>query len=843
MALSSADWARLRGHFDALCELPSAAQQAALEELDEGAELLIALRRMLEADSADRLGESAVEQAPNLAQRAEEGLARRSEPDRIGERLGAWRIDAVIGSGGMGHVYRARRDDGRFDTEAAIKIVASGVDARRFLQERDVLARLVHPGIARLLDGGECEDGRPFLVMEYIDGEPIDRWCESHHVAPLQRIALVLDASRAAAYAHARAVLHRDLKPDNILVDSQGRVKLLDFGVAKLLDVDSASPLLTSDRYFTPRYAAPEQITAEPATTATDVFALSVILYELLAGRHPFASEDQLAGLTGQMLTGEAMPLRRAMKVRPLELGSRLRDLEAILAKGLQRDPMQRFASVDAFADELERVLEDCPVRTRAPATSERVMRWMRRNRLAGSAIVLGLLGLALGAAVALWQAHEAGKQRDAALLEARRATRVADFLADVFRAPNPERSRGSEVTARELLERGAERIATELGDDPALRLRLQRVIADTYRSLGLFDQAEALLSEALQMPDDSSRGVLLSDLGWVHAFQGRFEDSAERLREAVDLERANGSDSALVNALERLATPLINLAELDAAEAAAREALSIHDRQPDADLAKRLSLQGLIASVAYNRGDLEAAEALYSEALKTQRSLPDSSGTAVAVAVSNLATVAFRRGALDEAERRYREAITLQRAHFGVDNAQVAGPMISLSLTLRRLDRGAEALQAAREAAAIFAQWNGASHRYSIGAQLDSAELALLLGENAEAELAAVEAALDGASGLAFMPCRFQLLRALADVPHQLDEVAAAADCLNQHRAPLAHRALAQLHWARLAPDPQRLAAARQLSEELLPRDPFLDRLAQSLPAVATAREATAAE
>jgi serine/threonine-protein kinase len=830
MALSSADWARLRGHFDALCELPSATRQVALAEIDENAELLAALQRMLDADSADRLGESAVQQAPNLAQRAEEDLARRSEPDRIGQRLGAWRIDAVLGSGGMGHVYRARRDDGRFETEAAIKIVATGVDARRFLQERDVLARLVHPGIARLLDGGECEDGRPFLVMEYIDGEPIDRWCETHSVAPLQRIALVLEASRAAAYAHARAVLHRDLKPDNILVDSQGRVKLLDFGVAKLLDVDSSSPLLTSDRYFTPRYAAPEQIAAEPATTATDVFALSVILYELLAGRHPFASNEQQASLTGRVLTGEAVPLRRALKARPLELGSRLRDLEAILGKALQRDPMQRFASVDAFADELERVLEDRPVRTRAPSASERALRWMRRNRLASSALILGLLGVSLGTALAFWQAHEAGKQRDAALLEARRATRVADFLADVFRAPNPERSRGSEVTARELLERGAERISAELGDDPALRLRLQRVIADTYRSLGLFKQAEALLSEALQAADDSARGALLSDLGWVHAFQGRFEDSAARLRQAVELERAVGNESALIDALQRLATPLINLAELDAAEAAAREALAINNRQPGPDLSKRLTLQGLIASVAYNRGDLEAAEVLYSEALLTQRSLPDSSGTAIAVAVSNLATVAFRRVALDEAERRYREAIALQRAHFGIDNAQVAAPMSSLSLTLRRLDRGAEALGVAREAAAIFTQWNGASHRYAIGAQLDSAELALLLGQDAEAELIAVAAALEEAEGLAAARCRYQLLRSLADTPQQPEAVGAAAVCLDQHSAPAAHRALAHLHWARLAPDSVRLAAARQQTEDLLPRDPFLDRLAQSL-------------
>jgi tetratricopeptide (TPR) repeat protein len=346
-----------------------------------------------------------------------------------------------------------------------------------------------------------------------------------------------------------------------------------------------------------------------------------------------------------------------------------------------------------------------------------------------------------------------------------------------------------------------------------------------------------------LKVVDDSVRGELLGDLGWVHAFQGRFQESADRLREAVELERVAGNEVALITALQRLATPLINLAELDAAEAAISEALLINDRQPQPDVNRRMVLQGLMASVAYNRGDLESAEAMYSKALETQRSLPGTSSTVIGVAVSNLATVAFRRGALDEAERRYREAIALQRAHFGVDNTQVAGPMISLSLTLRRLGRGQEALSVAREAAAIFTQWNGTSHRYSISAQLDVAELALLLGENADAELAVVEAALDGTTGLAFTPCRYQLLQALATAPQQADAVAEAAACLDQQRAPLAHRALAQLHWARLAPDPERLAAARQLADELLPRDPFLHRLAQPLPPVSATQDATPAE
>lgn len=830
MSLGPVEWARLRAHFDALCELLPDQREAALAALQEPPELLEALRRMLAADVEDRLGESALELAPNLAQRAEADLARRSEPDRIGQRLGAWRILAIAGSGGMGHVYRVERDDGRFEAEAAIKIVAAGVDAGRFLQERAVLARLVHPGIARLLDGGECEDGRPFLVMEFVDGEPIDRWCEGRRLPALARVRLVLDAARAAAYAHARAVLHRDLKPDNILVDANGQVKLLDFGVAKLLDDEANAPLLTSARYFTPRYAAPEQIAGEPATTATDVFALAVVLYELIAGRHPFAGDDDRGGLPARMLTGEAVPLRRALRVRPLDLGGRLRDLEAVLGKALQREPARRYAGMDAFADELERVLDDLPVRTRAPGGRERFLRWLRRNRVAGVALGVGVLGLVAGISVALWQAREARLQRDAALLEARRATRVAEFLSDVFRAPNPERSRGSDVSARSLLDRGRKRLKTELGDDPDLRLQMQRVIADTYRSLGLFDEAAALLSEGLEDSQGTARAALLSDLGWVRAFQGRFEESAQRLREAVALSRAQGDAAALSESLQRLATPLINLGELDGAEAAAREALALVPAEDESQLTRRLVLQGLLAGVAYNRGDLDAAERGYREALATQRRVPGASRTSIAVAANNVATIAFRRGRLVEAEALYREATALQREHFGLDNAQVAMPLNSLGLTLRRQDRGVEALATTREAAAIYAAWNGLAHSNSLATALDAAELAWLLGEEPGADLAPIEEPATALAADAALRCRFELLRELAAAAPDGEAVARAADCLEAGKSAPAHRAFARLAQARLSPDADAIARARELVEALVPRDPFLDRLAAGL-------------
>jgi serine/threonine-protein kinase len=827
------DWRRLRAHFEALCDLPEAQRGEAIQALQESPEMLARLQRMLDADAAERLSGNVTQLAPELVRRAAD--PGQDPAGMLGQRLGPWRIVAFAGAGGMGHVYRACRDDGRFETDAAIKIVASRLDAARFLHERAVLARLQHPGIARLLDGGETDDGRPYLVMEFVDGEQIDQWCARQQPTLAERVQRIVDAARAVAYAHARAVLHRDLKPANILIDGNAQVKLLDFGVAKLLDVEHSDPALTSARYFTPRYAAPEQLAGDSSTTATDVHALALVLYELLSGRHPFADEsgrNDKGGLPGRVLSAEPLPLRRALPADAAIAGAphRLRDLEAVLSRALQREPQQRYASMEAFADELQCVLEDRPVSTRAAGPLERSWRWARRHRLSASMAMIALLSLLLGASVALWQGIEARRQRDAALLEAARAERVGSFLADIFRAPNPARSRGAEVSAKELLDRGRERIADELGDDPILRERLQRVMADTYRSLGLYEASEALLVEALAAVEDAARRAeLLSDLGWLHAFQGRYEESAMRLQESIALLRPGGASEALLTALQRLATPLINLNRIDEAETAAHEALSL-DRSLDApDLARQAGLQSLLGSVAYNRGDFAAAQARYEEALLTQRKLYGEGHTAIGVGLGNLATVAFRQGRLEQAVERYRETIALQRAYFGVDNAQVAAPMASLGLALRRLGRGAESLAALREAAAIHAAWSGAGHREALQVRLDALELALLLGADATIELAALSQAAATLEADSLNRCRWDFLRQQA-ASADLQTMQAALGCLEAIPAAAAVRAHAWLALATIDPSPTRIAAATAHIEALQPADALLAAALQAL-------------
>jgi eukaryotic-like serine/threonine-protein kinase len=821
-------WARLRAHFEELCELEPECREVALAGLKESDELLTRLRRMLDADGGSRLRDNAVEQAPALHQRVDA----KAEPDRIGERLGAWRIVAPLGAGGMGCVYRAVRDDGRYRAEAAIKTVAHGVDAARFVRERNVLARLSHPGIAGLLDGGECPDGRPYLVMEYVDGLTIDRYCATHALPALARVRLVLAAARAAAYAHARAVLHRDLKPDNLLVDGSGTVKLLDFGVAKLLDVDSApANNLTAARYFTPRYAAPEQFADQTATTATDVFALAVMLYELLAGRHPFAGEDGQEDTSRRVLTGEPTSLRRALQRRSdarvgLEAGP-LRDLDAVLDRALAHDPARRYQSMDAFADELERVLEDQPVQTRRAPWRERALRWARSNQLAAAGLLLGLLSLALGTALAVWQAQEARHQRDAAVLEAARAERVAAFLSEVFSAPNPARSKGADVSARDLLDRGRDRLADELVDDPPLRARMHMVIAETYRSLGFYDEAETLLRQALDSADGGSRARLLLELGWLHAYRANYAESARHLQESADLALAEGAQDTHITALTRIATPLINLGRYDDAEAAVTRALELHERQVDADPVAGLAMKGLLANIAFSRRQLDRAEVLFGEVLAAQRALRGAGHSSLSTTHNNLGAVAMLRGRVDDAETHYRQATAIARDFFGVDNDQVALPIHGLGISLRRQDRGDEALVALREAAAIYSGWSGESHRNTINTRLDALELASLLGADATEEISLLTRALAELAPDAPNACRLESLRQLNLARPDPAAARAARACLLTHSAPQTLQLVAEIAVARAddAVDPDLVTALLQGAAALPVPDPPLQR------------------
>jgi eukaryotic-like serine/threonine-protein kinase len=478
-----------------------------------------------------------------------------------GTRIGVYRILGLIGRGGMGEVYRAERADGQYEQHVALKIVRSELadHPERFRAERQILAQLEHPGIARLLDGGVSERGQHYMVLELVDGVPITEWCSRHGCDLETRLRLFMAVCDAVAHAHRSLVVHRDIKPGNVLVTADGEVKLLDFGVAKLL---SGSAEVTRNVPLTPEYSAPEQLTGGLITTATDVYALGMLLFELLSGELPWGSKDMAFGSAVRRILSETLPTlsRRAQKnpqppVPPILLRG---DLDAILAKALRREPAQRYATVNALRDDVARVLRHEPVAAREGARLYVIGRFIRRQRiLVGSALIV-LTVIIAGLIAVIWQAREALQQAHRAELESRKATAVKDFLLDIFKQSSVENPSGGadKVTAQQILDVGATRIKDQLRDQPQVREELMDTLAELNDDLGRTDIAKSLAADNL--------AELESRTG--HAAS---EDEAKlEVRLAVAL--SNRSESAeAYRHLQRALESLRTLGELDSVVAA----------------------------------------------------------------------------------------------------------------------------------------------------------------------------------------------------------------------------------------------------------------------------------
>src|SRR5262245_8366923 len=419
-----------------------------------------------------------------------------------GRRVGPYRLLREVGRGGMGVVYLAERVEGGFEQRAAIKLVKRGMDTdailRRFLRERQILAGLEHASVARLLDGGVTDDGHPYFAMEYVDGEPLTVYCENRQLGIEARLRLFEEACRAVQHAHGKLVVHRDLKPSNMLVTGEGRLKLLDFEIAKLLTEDDDATAITltqvGTRVLTPDYAAPEQVRGEPVTTATDVYALGVVLYELLAGRLPHGGERRSLGEMARAICEEeprapsmaaAAQPRRARELRG--------DLDTVVLKALSKEPSRRYASAEALAEDIRRFLSGHPVRARRDTVGYVVTKFVRRHKVGVAAATVAVLSLLLGLAGTAWQAAVAARERDRARLEAERAEKVKEFLVGLFKASDPAESTGEAITARELMDRGAERIEKELAGHPSLQAELFEIVAGISHELGRYEQARSL--------------------------------------------------------------------------------------------------------------------------------------------------------------------------------------------------------------------------------------------------------------------------------------------------------------------------------------------------------------
>jgi eukaryotic-like serine/threonine-protein kinase len=649
-----------------------------------------------------------------------------------GSELGAYRIIKEIGAGGMGRVYLGERADGLFARKVAIKLVSPGAAATsldRMQREQRILAELVHPHVARLYDAGVTDQGAPYLVMEHVDGEPINSYCSRLELDTKSRLRLLIDVCAAVEAAHQRLIVHRDIKPSNILVDTSGTAKLLDFGIARMLESDEAGPLpgsaltepvaamaqqlsVESTGTFgrarlTPNYASPEQLAGAPTTTSSDVYQLGLLVWELLVGRRPDA--DEIDALRSSTRTKQAFAMPDSVAhVLPIA------DVAAVVIKALAVEPGQRYPTADRLREDLLNLLEGHPVTARRSGSLYRLRRLAARHKLAsmGSVIVvLLLLGLSIAYAVRI------AAERDATRLQAEQAERarleteqVVEFLGGLFRASDPyarDDGRGpGELSARELLDHSSEQLQTALSDQPLARARLLSEVARIYRQLGLLDQSEPLARESLRLREATSE-VRPADLaqsrlalGRIHLQRGHFDEAAKLIDSAVRLYANTDDRRGLASALEAQGNLLEDLGKPEAIESFARslaiwQALGVVEREAD--------LRLFLANALIRNDRIAEARTHREAALKLQVARFGPSHPAVAAALVGIADLHKNEGAPQLAVPLLERALKIYETSFGVDDFRVAVAANNLGLTYADQGDPASARPYLQRALAIY--------------------------------------------------------------------------------------------------------------------------------------------
>ncbi|MEQ1691991.1 MAG: serine/threonine-protein kinase, partial [Gemmatimonas sp.] len=655
-------------------------------------------------------------------------------------------VDHLIGQGGMGEVYRGERADGDYEQSVAIKVLRAGFASqelmRRFKVERRILARLNHPHIVGILDGGSTTDGRPFLVMPFIEGEPITAYCAARSLTLEQRLQLFAHVTTAVQYAHGQLVVHRDIKPSNIFVTADGDVQLLDFGIAKLMsggDALTGAETRSELRLLTPEHAAPEQIRGDAVGTATDVYALGVLLYELLTGAKPHrAAGRTLAELEKDILQTE--PLVPSAVTPGAPWARRLRgDLDRIVMMALRKESARRYASVGQFADDIERFLKGLPVSAERDSWSYRARKFVRRNRaavVAGSVIASLLLLFAIGMT---WQARAITRERDRAQQQQAASEAVVRFLTSIFARANPLAVPGGDTLRVPQLLLVGETLVDSLGDDPFVQGRILRVLGNMHVARGKLDEAEAVLRraydhmmsargsdslEVAQTYHELARAVGARD-GLTKALP-MFRESTTRLRRAgaraSDIlvaerelaERTEGLE-ARQRALELLmkqeatspgATPIERAANFNAlgigkqgvgniqeAITLFEESLKLLDALLPSNHPNRLAVASNLAGALRDNGDYPIAESMARDILAMQRGQVTPNDMAIAFAEENVAVITAYRGFLEEAEHGFRRALALELKHVKPTHATVLNTMFNLGAITATRGRLAEGL------------------------------------------------------------------------------------------------------------------------------------------------------
>ncbi|HTB90772.1 MAG TPA: serine/threonine-protein kinase [Steroidobacteraceae bacterium] len=710
----------------------------------------------------------------------------------MGDRIGPYRVLRTLGSGGMGEVYLAERADAQFEQQVAIKVVHGGTLAvsmhSRLKLERQILAQLDHPNIAHLLDGGALPDGSAYLVMEYIDGEAIDVFCDLHCLDVTARLKLFQTVCAAVHYAHQNLIVHRDLKPSNILVTGAGVPKLLDFGIAKLLDDRQAArhtlAVTQADiRIMTPDHASPEQVRGQAITTSSDVYVLGVLLYKLLCGTSPFfISSMRLSEIEraicekdppppSQMVSAEELPESKMIAESRGTTSKRLRrtlsgDLDNIVLMAMRKEPERRYGSAEQLAGDIQRFLEGKPVIARRDTMSYRTTKFVKRHWLPVSAAAAAAFMIIAFSVTTYEQSvriaaerDRAAQQRERAEHERARAEEVSGFLVNLFKLSDPGENRGNQVTARELLDSGAQRLRVGLQDQPATKAALLSTVGTVYDSLGQYQDALPLLDESLKLQaqsQDRSRVDTLLELGRARIGAGDLPAAEAPLQEALHIAQRDAGATSVqtghslwslgmlrfdqgrnaeakdlyirsLHILEDGGAPQIDVSAVlsDLAKVYVLEqqwilAKQTHERALEIDrrvlgddhprVAYRLNN---LAIVAQNMGDLKLAETLYLDALKRFEHIYGERHPETASAEGNYGLLLQREGRLSEAEPLLRSALEARLSLNGPNHFMVGYNRVSLAILLHDKGDLAAAENEFRQALAIYDKSLPQNHQY----------------------------------------------------------------------------------------------------------------------------------
>lgn len=726
-ALTSSRWHALWPYLDRALDLTAAKRRAFVADL-----------HLIDPDLAYDL-QTLLNERSEISREGFLDAPLTDQPESLlaGQRIGAYTLVSPAGRGGMGTVWLAERSDGRFTGKVAIKLLNLGLIGRdaeaRFKREGSILARLTHPHIAHLVDAGVSTMGQPYLVLEYVEGTYIDEYCEQRALGLEARLHLFLEVLDAVAHAHANLIVHRDIKPSNVLVRNDASVKLLDFGIAKLLDAENDSVGVTvGERPRTPAYAAPEQVIGGPITTATDVFSLGVLLYVLLGGPRPAATRGR-----------SAAELFEAESLRPSDVsfhGKALPvDLANIIGKAVKNAPGARYGSVSAFADDVRRFLRHEPVCARPDTLAYRAAKFVRRR--AGAVMATAGVALLIACLVVFYTAR-LESERDRARFQAAKSAKVSELLTSLLTAADPYATRDREPTVRNILDAGAERVQKELGNQPALKADVMTVIGRVYQRLGLFDKAKPLLEEAAEIGraagDDSVQfAQSLNDLGVLRRERDDLPEATKLLEDALAMRRRllGSRDKDVAVTLVELGRAYEDAGRDDRAEPLFREALEIREQVFGDAHRETATSKSALALVLWRRGDIAGAEPLFRQSLETSRAVLSEDHPNVSSGLNNLGLVLLDKGDYAGAEPMFRESLAIKRQQLG-DNHPSLGPTLSnLSSVVREQGKLDEARALVEEALAVTRRSLGDSHQSVAGFEVNLAKVRLAQGDPVAAE------------------------------------------------------------------------------------------------------------